>query len=305
MYNGPNPKDININWPNHSYEYITCLVSGQSKKSILNKHLRDFGHNRESYKKAFPGAPLMSEKSRDNYKKSARSDKGKKVRSENLKNLNLNSEEFQEKRTKAFNNFLKSNRSLEYRQKASEKAKKQHAETDLNQRVSSYFENSFRGSLDQKNRSKRMKGNNNISKIPSVKEKAKQTYIENSKKGIHSFETQYKKKKYKETNLIYQSSYELDFLNMCEENNLLHRITNCHCFTSEEYPYNYYEPDYCLDNQTIIEIKSWYIENLQEKKCPGLLTLKKNLIESEGYNFMYIRDKNYDNFLEFIKNEAP
>lgn len=302
MYNGPKPSTINQNWPDHSYEYITCLVSGKSKKSIQNRHLREYGYTRESYMETFPGAPLMSEKSRDNYKKSALSETGKKIRSKNLTNLNLNNKEFQEKRKKSSQEFLNSNRSLEYRQKASERAKRQHAETNLNNYVSQYFKTKFQGSEDQKNRSKRMKGKNNIINLPGVKEKAIQTYIENSRKGNNLKQTRFKKKRYQDTKLIYQSSYELDFLNFCKENNLLNRIENSRCFSSNDYPYNYYEPDYCLDKKVIIEIKSWYIENLQEKRCPGILNLKKQLVESEGYKFLYIKDKKYEEFLRYINN---
>lgn len=43
----------------------------------------------------------------------------------------------------------------------------------------------------------------------------------------------------------------------------------------------------------MIEIKSWYIENLQEKRYPGILDIKKKLIESKGYKFLYIKDKDY------------
>lgn len=301
MYTGPNPKDINANWPNHSYQYVTCLVSGESKKSILNKHLQKYGYDRETYLKDFPGAPLMSEKTRESYRKSALTEKGKKLRSKNLTALNLYSQDFNEKRKKSFQEFLNSERSNEYRKNASKKAKKQHRNTELPKKVRKYFKTRYQGSLDQKNRSKRMKGKNNIVYKPGVKEQAKQTYIENSKKGLHSRETRFKKKRFEDTDLIYQSTYELDFLNLCKDNGILNRISNCHCFTSNDYPYNYYEPDFCLDNKVIIEIKSWYVEMLQERKYPGILDLKKKLVESEGYSFLYICEKNYKNFLEIIK----
>lgn len=302
MYSGPVPKTINPEWPDHSYEYVTCLVSGKSKKSILNKHLQEYGHTRDSYIKKFPGAPLMSEKSRDNYRKSALSKEGRKTRSKNITNLNLNNLDFQEKRKKSCREFLDSEGSIMYRKNASGKAKKQHAETDLNDHVSRYFKTKFQGSEDQKNRSERMKGKNNIVNLPGVKEKARQTYIENSKKGLNLKETRFKKKRYQGTNLIYQSSYEFDFLKCCSENNMLDRIENPQCFSSDDYPYSFYEPDYCLDKKIIIEIKSGYIEDLQEKKCPGILNLKRQLVESQGYMFLYIKDKNYKEFLEYINN---
>lgn len=118
------------------------------------------------------------------------------------------------------------------------------------------------------------------------------TYIENSNLGVHRRET-IKKKKYKETDLYYQSSYELDFLELCDKHNILPRIKNAPCLSADYYPYNFYAPDYILDDTCIIEIKSWYIENLQEKKCPGLLKLKEQLVVDKGYKFLYIKDRDY------------
>jgi len=304
MYSGPDPKTINANWPSHSYEYITCLVSGESKKSILNKHLEKYGYNRDLYQKEFPDAPLMSKKSRESYRKSALTEKGRASRSKNLTRLNLYSKDFQEKRKQSCKEFLNSDRSEKYRKNAAEKTRKQHRDTDLSERIRKYFKTRYKGSLNQKQRSDRMKGKNNIVHRPDVKNKAKDTYIKNSIRGVHSKETRFKKKRFENTDLIYQSTYELDFLNLCKEQGVIDRLANCHCFTSDEYPYNFYEPDYCLDNQVIIEIKSWYVEMLQEKKYPGILQLKQKLVESKGYTFFYIREKEYHDFLELVKNHS-
>lgn len=301
MYGGPDPKSINKKWPSHSYEYITCLITGESKKSILNKYLKKYGYNRESYLLEFPEAPLISEKSRNNYKKSALTEKGKRTRKNNMKNLNLNDAEFQKKRNQKFKEFLDSPRSEMYRKNASERAKKQHLETDLDEKVSNYFKTRYKNSEDQRNRSERIKGKNNFIYNDSVREKIKNTYIKNSLNGKNNKQTRFKKKKYENTDLIYQSSYEFDFLNLCKEYDILDRVQNCFCLVSDEYPYNYYEPDFLLDKSIVIEIKSSYIERLQENKCPGILNLKKNLVESTGYKFMYIRDKIYTEFFNYIK----
>jgi len=279
MYNGPNPKDIDINFPDHTYELIVCLIDGSKRKIIQERTLKkNYNITKKEYQEKFPNAPLMSSAAKD-------------LRSNTMRNLNLNNKDFQEKRIKASREFLESDRSAEYRKSQSDKAKEQH-KSGLDLCVKKYFKERYIGSNEQKKRSKRFK-DNNPNYIEDCQLKKKETYIKNSELGLHNKETRFKKKKYKDTNLIYQSSYELDFLEFCEKNNLLLRIKNSPCFTSEDYPYNFYAPDYILDDEYIIEIKSWYIENLQEKRCPGLLKIKERLIISKGYKFLYVRDKDY------------
>lgn len=219
------------------------------------------------------------------------SEKVRKSRSANMKKLNLENSEFQEKRIAGFKKFLDSDDSIEYRIKKSELAKEQHKNGQA-EHVKKYFKEKYQGSDTQKRASDRLK-TNNPNNIPGVQEKKKNTYIQNSEKGLHNKETRFKKKRYGSTELIYQSSYELDFLKYCDQNNILHRIANAPILTSKDYPYNYYLPDFLIDNEYIVEIKSWYIEETQEKKYPGILAIKKALVESKGYKFLYIRDKDY------------
>lgn len=278
MYKGPSPSSINSTFSNHTYDLITCLLNGEQKKNITSSYLKKLGYTKDDYIKQFPGAPLIS-----NYLKE--------IRSKNMTTLNTSNKHFQKKRKKAVRNFLNSDRSIEYRKKASEKAKKQHA-NGLDEKVRGYFKERYIGSAEQIRRSKRLL-KSPLNKIPGVLEKKKETYINNSKLGLHNKETKFKKKRYKNTDLIYQSSYELDFLSFCEKVGILDVIKNSHCFTDENYPYNFYQPDYIFDNKYIIEIKSWYIENLQEKKYPGILKIKEELIIKHGYKFLYIKDKDY------------
>lgn len=285
MYRGPDPRDIDINFPEHTYEFIVCLLDGSQRKIIQERTLKnDYGVTKKEYLEKFPEAPLMSLSAKEQ-------------RSKTMRSLNLNNKDFQEKRKKASKEFLDSDRSLEYRKAQAEKAKEQH-KNGLDISVKKYFEERYIGSNDQKDRKTRFKKNNPNYKI-GVREKKKETYIKNSELGLHNRETKYKKKKYKDTNLIYQSRYELDFLEFCEKNNILDKIQNSPCFTDENYPYNFYAPDYIFDKEYVVEIKSWYIENLQEKRYPGILDIKKNLIESKGYKFLYIRDKDYS-VLDYI-----
>jgi hypothetical protein len=227
----------------------------------------------------------------ESYRRAALSENGRKIRSETITHLNLHNLDFQEKRKKSCKNFLNSDQSLEYRKLSSERAKNQHKNGQADY-VRLYFAERYQGSNVQKEKSIRAKMNN-PGNAPGAREKMRDTYIRNSELGLHNKETKFKKKKYKDTDLIYQSSYELDFLDFCEKSNLLGRIKNSPCFTSEDYPYNFYAPDFILDNMIVIEIKSWYVENLQEKRYPGILDIKRQLVESKGYNFLYIRDKDY------------
>lgn len=119
------------------------------------------------------------------------------------------------------------------------------------------------------------------------------TYIKNSNLGLHNKETKFSKTQYKDSGLMHQSSYELDFLELCDKRNILDRIKNAPCLSAKSYPYNFYLPDYILDDNYIIEIKSWYIENLQESRYPGILKLKEQLVIDKGYKFLYIKDKDY------------
>jgi len=289
MYSGPNPKDINPNFPDHTHDFIVCLIDGSQRKIIQERTLKKiYGITKLGYLEKYPNAPLMSLSAKEQ-------------RSRTITNLNLNNIEFQERRMRAVKEFLDSDRSVTYREQQSEKAKIQH-KNGLDNSVRKYFKERFIGTDDQKSRKLRFK-ENNPNYIDGIQQKKKDTYIKNSKLGLHNKETKFKKKKYKTTDLIYQSSYELDFLEFCERASILHRIQNSPCFTDKDYPYNFYAPDYILDNRYIVEVKSWYIENLQEKRCPGLLDLKKKLIESKGYKFLYIRDKDYS-VLNLVLNLA-
>jgi hypothetical protein len=298
MYQGPDPQTINKSFPAHTYELVTCLITGNQKKSILNRYLKKLGFTRETYIQKFPDAPLMSHAARDSYKHAAQTELGRSLRSATITQLNNENKSFQQNRKLAVSNFLNSERSTEYRKNASDRAKNQHQNGQA-EYIRKYFQGDFIGSQDQLSRRARMI-ELQLSSKPEVLKKSKDTYIRNSKLGIHNKETRYKKKQFKDTLLFYQSTYELDFLVYCENNNLLSRIKNSHCFSDANYPYNFYEPDYILDDVYIIEIKSWYIENLQEKRCPGLLKMKEQLVIKNGYKFLYIKDKNYNPLNVFL-----
>jgi hypothetical protein len=98
--------------------------------------------------------------------------------------------------------------------------------------------------------------------------------------------------------LFSQGSYELDFLNYCDKNNIIDIISNG---PSLEYELNgkkhIYHVDFFIEKYNlIIEIKSSYTYNYD---------LDKNLVKREyseklGYNFLFIIDKNYEPLNEYL-----
>lgn len=104
-------------------------------------------------------------------------------------------------------------------------------------------------------------------------------------------------KKYENTELYYQSLYEKDFLDKYFNSIIIKRGFLI------KYDFNktqkYYYPDfYIVEYNLIIEIKSnyWYTKNLE---CN---LKKKQKCLDNGYNFIFIIDKNYDEFEKIIKS---
>jgi len=96
---------------------------------------------------------------------------------------------------------------------------------------------------------------------------------------------------YKDTSIYYQGTYELDFLNNYIDKIKIEQI--------DKIPYNfknkirYYHPDfYNKKLNLIIEIKSDYTFNLELEKN---LSKQKGCLD-KGYNFIFIINKDYENF---------
>jgi len=109
--------------------------------------------------------------------------------------------------------------------------------------------------------------------------------------------SQLKIKYYK--NIKYQGTYELDFLILCDNIGILQKLTK---IKSLKYTYinknKIYHPDFFIQElNLIIEIKSEYYYNLYLEKN----ICKKNSCLDQKYNFIFIIDKKYDEFLEKIK----
>jgi hypothetical protein len=106
----------------------------------------------------------------------------------------------------------------------------------------------------------------------------------------------YKIKYFKNTELFYQGSYELDFLENFENKFYIKNGLSFNYFfdnNKKVYFSDFYLPDFNL----IIEIKSSY--TFQQNKSINLL--KEKTVLNSGYNFIFIIDKNYLNFLKIIE----
>jgi len=117
-------------------------------------------------------------------------------------------------------------------------------------------------------------GVEHVSHIPL---KFKKSWFGNKMNGFHE-----------NSNLSYQGTYELDFLEKYHDRLKIEKINPIQYFLNENS--HYYHPDFYLpEYNLIIEIKSSYTYNYDIDKN---LAKKKYSIES-GYNFMFIIDKDY------------
>lgn len=97
-----------------------------------------------------------------------------------------------------------------------------------------------------------------------------------------------KSKKYNNTDLYYRGTYELDFLEKYYDKLKIEKLESIQYFLNNKS--HYYHPDFYLpEYNLIIEVKSSYTYNYE---------LDKNLSKKEysiknGYNFMFIIDKDY------------
>jgi hypothetical protein len=150
-------------------------------------------------------------------------------------------------------------------------------------------------------------GVDNPAKNYKVKEKSKQTCIERygveyPSQNIDIFNKQQKSAlriiKFRDTDLNYQGTYELDFLNEYYD---IIKISKKHksikyFFENKNriyYPDFYYEP-----LNLIIEVKSDYTFNKELNKN---LAKRKSCLDN-GYNFIFIINKNYNDFQKLLDN---
>lgn len=107
-----------------------------------------------------------------------------------------------------------------------------------------------------------------------------------------------KKKRYKNTNLFYQGSYEYDFLEFCEMYNVIVEIGPCVEYIFDGIKRKYHSDFYIPALNLVIEIKSSYIFNLDTTRN----NVKSEAVKNSGYDFIFVIDKNYDTLSELVNN---
>jgi hypothetical protein len=161
----------------------------------------------------------------------------------------------------------------------------------------------------QKNTIKEKFGVENISQSKEIKDKKKDTCLKNygvefPAQDSSIFEniqkSSYTIKKYKDTNIWYQGSYELDFLERYYK-----IFPNIKRGPSIKYIYNdqnkiYHSDFYIPSMNLIIEIKNNYLYGRDK----NIIELKKESCEKEGYKFLIIIDKKYNELNEHIQSSG-
>jgi len=141
-----------------------------------------------------------------------------------------------------------------------------------------------------------------------VKNKSKQTNlkrygVENPMQNKRLFDKNQKsgfsRKKYKDTKLHYQANYELHFLDLCFNNDIAIINGPSIKYLFESLNKTYHSDFFLKKHNLIIEIKSTYYYKKYLKKN---LAKQKSCIQ-QGYNFMFIIDKNYNNFASLIDKD--
>jgi len=153
-------------------------------------------------------------------------------------------------------------------------------------------------------------GVNNVSKIEEVKNKKKNSFllnygVTNPMKDCNVFKKQllssYKIIYYNDE-LFTQGSYELDFLNYCENNNIIDLISNGpsieYILESNNTNHTYHSDFFIEKLNLIIEIKSSYTYNIDLDKN----IMKEKYCVMNGYNFLFIIEKDYFDFNKLLQS---
>jgi len=143
-------------------------------------------------------------------------------------------------------------------------------------------------------------GDKNPSKRKEVRKKISDSMIKNHFNSIshNIFSKENQKRLFSGTTLHYQGSYELDFLQKFYdkikiENGKVFSYVDINEF-NRKYISDFYLPEYNL----IVEIKSSY--TFFKSKGAENNNFKQNKVLNDGYNFIFIIDKNYEQFLKII-----
>lgn len=152
--------------------------------------------------------------------------------------------------------------------------------------------------------------------LSQIKEKQKQTLLKrydvthysktnefremsskNMCKHNQNINTNHKIRYYKNTHLYYQSMHEYRFLEYCEKRNLLQHVNNSPTFKYLNQSFGkWHLPDFKLKTNFIVEIKSSYW--LKRQGGWDVVNAKKQSVEAKGYQYIFILDENYGEFLK-------
>ena len=153
-------------------------------------------------------------------------------------------------------------------------------------------------------------GVDNISKLDDVKKQKKETCFENYGSNHPSQNPNIFKKQllssykiiYYNEELFAQGTYELHFLNYCEEKGVLDLISNGpslnYILESQRTEHMYHSDFYIEKLNLIIEVKSSYTYNYHIEKNLS----KEKYSKLNGFDFLFLIDKDYNTFDEILKN---
>jgi hypothetical protein len=145
-------------------------------------------------------------------------------------------------------------------------------------------------------------GVENVFQSEKIKEKCKQTSLkhfgveypsQNSEIHLKQQKSGFKLKQFKNTNIYYRGSYELDFLNKYYDK--YPDITNAKSikYIFEKKSHHYFPDFYIPSLNLIIEIKYSYYAKRDKNKIKA----KEKAVIANGFKYIMIIDKNYDNFI--------
>ena len=152
---------------------------------------------------------------------------------------------------------------------------------------------------------KKLYGVENISQNDNMKKKKEQTCLKNygvkhpvQNKDIleKSFKTGRKLKQFRDTNIWYQGSYELDFLEKYYDKYLdIQRAPSIkYIFKDEEH---WYHPDFYIPLiNLIIECKNHYLAERDKE----IIEAKEKATITKGFKYITILDKNYEDFNKLL-----
>lgn len=136
-------------------------------------------------------------------------------------------------------------------------------------------------------------------KLKSIETNKIRYGVENPMQNLEIFLKQQKSgrliKYYKNTNIHYQGTYELNFLNKYYDKiKILNGPTIKYFFDNKIT--NYFSDFYLPEYNIIVEIKSDYYFNLNKEKN----LIKQKFCIDQGYNFIFIINKNYEEFEKYL-----